>query len=217
MPVPSIACRVFQDCRLIELSIGGAFVESPKPLPPGTEADIEFALPSGAERLLRASMRVEWAGDYFAGRGTPCLGMGLSFRSISAEDRVAITEFLRKAYDATRGALRVSTRLPVKLRTEERTGEGLVRELGERAIFVETTAVAGLGAEVEIVMRLPNATSPVAARGVVLRVEPAGRDLSEPPNGGGPRGLRIEFRALSVAARELIKGFLDDTRREADG
>ena len=215
LPVPSIACRIYQDCRLIDLSIGGAFVESAKPLGPGAEATIEFALPTAAGRTVRATMRVEWAGDYFAGRGTPCLGMGLSFTSVSAEDRLAITEFLRKAYDLTRGALRVETRLPVRFRIEGRALEGLVRELGERSLFIETGAVAALGSELDLLLRLPNATAPVEVRGVVLRVEPASKDAPEPPSSNGVRGLRIEFRDLSVAARELIKGFLDDFRRDS--
>lgn len=217
LPVPSIACRIFQDCRLIDLSIGGAFVESVKPLRPGSDLLIEFVLPTSQRRLVRAAVRVEWAGDYFAGRGAPCLGTGLSFTSIAAEDRVAITEFLRKAYDATRGAIRVATRLPVKLKTDDQAAEGLVRELGERSLFVETSAIAALGAEVEIAMRLPNATATLDLHGIVLRVEPSSRDISEPPNGSGPRGLRIELRDMSVGGRELIKAFLDETREDRAG
>lgn len=212
LPVPSIACRIYQDFRLIDLSIGGAFVESPHPLPAGTEAKVEFSLPSAGGRRVTASVRVEWAGDYFAGRGTPCFGMGLSFTSVAPEDRLAITEFLRKAYDLTRGALRVQTRLAVKFKLEGRSAEGLVRELCERSLFIETNAVASLGAEVELALSLPNATWPVAIRGVVLRVEPASEEAPAPPEGNGARGLRIEFRDLSIAARELIKSYLDDVR-----
>jgi hypothetical protein len=214
MLVPSIACRLYQDCRLIDLSIGGAFVESARPLLPGTEASLEFALPTSQGRLIRASVRVEWAGDYFAGHGAPCVGNGLSFTSIPAEDRVAITEFLRKSYDATRGAMRVETRLPVKLRAEDRAAEGLVREMGEQSLFIETAAIAPLGTKIDVALRLPNATSPLSLHGVVLRVEPASPDLSAPAEADGPRGLRVQLHGLSIAGRELIKAFLDDTREE---
>ncbi len=216
LPVPSIACRVFQECRLIDLSIVGAFVESARPFAPGTRAEIEFTLPTRPNRPVRAGVQVEWGGDYFGGRGTPCLGMGLSFTTVSAEDRLAIAAFLRKAYDMTRGALGVKTRLPARLVVDGRRAEGLVRELGERGVFIETPAVVPLGSELEVLLDLPNATAPVKAQGVVVRIEPHPSG-APPASGEAPRGLRLEWSDLSVAARELIKSYLDERRAAGTG
>jgi hypothetical protein len=215
LPVPSIACRLYQECRLIDLSIGGAFVESASPFGRGTEASIEFALPTAPARAIRAGVKVEWTGDYFGGRGTPCLGMGLSFRSVSPEDRLAIATFLRKAYDLTRGALRVRTRIPAKVTAGGHLASGLVREIGERGVYVETANLAPLGAEVEVEIDLPNATAPVRAHTIVVRVEAVPADGAAPEEHRHEmRGLRLEFVDLGIAARELIKSYLDDEKKK---
>lgn len=206
LPVDAtVPCRVFQDGKLIDLSIGGAFVLTDRPLPHGCSISLELPLPG--LRTIRVRTTVERVGDYFEGTSaSPALGMGLRFVDMDPEDRIALTRFLRTVHEhATEGA-RVAARLRARVRSGESWLDGTVREVGERMIFLETDAVEPIGAEVDFIVRLPNAHAPIDARGTVLEVE----------NGGDahPRGLRLELSEVGPHARALLDAFLAEAREE---
>jgi hypothetical protein len=194
---------------MIDLSIGGAFVETERPLAPGSTASFEFAFP-GARRPIRAKVKVEWSGDYFGGSGATSSGMGLSFIALAAEDRLALAAFLKKTYELSQAAVRLKTRLAAQLLTEGHEAKGVVLEIGERSALVRTGLVAPIGAEVDLALALPNATAPVRMSGVVVRVEPAPPDDEDENGRCSLSALRIEFDQVAFTARELIRAFLED-------
>ena len=233
LPVRALPCRVYQDGQLIDLSIGGAFVATERPLPSGSHLTLEVTLPG--EGTIRAQTQVQWSGDYFQGSvGRPCLGMGLQFTDIGAPDRGAITRFLVHVHQVTRAAQRVEADLAARVRIGDIWAPGRVRALNERGLFFESTAMAPLGQEVDILVRLPGAPRPVDFMGIVLRI--TGGDPSG-GNGGGQepeskapwvqvddgsiapprteRGLEIALTELPPRSRELLQGFLSDARDEA--
>jgi hypothetical protein len=168
---------------------------------------------------------VEWAGDYYGGdSATPVTGMGLSFLDIDPADRIAITRFLTRRYAAAHAAVRIRTSLPARVGDEGNWLNGSVREIGERTLFIETTAMAPVGAEIDILIRFPNFRAPVAARGVVLEVASgdAPRDGGErrPGAGAGPTpegasGLLIELREVSPRGRDVMNVFLDEVKEDS--
>jgi uncharacterized protein (TIGR02266 family) len=78
-----------------DISHGGLFVATWKPLPLGTEVTVSFVLPGGHQ--VTALGRVAWLkeqGDAEGTEGTP--GMGVRFTMLSVEDRRAIETFLAR-------------------------------------------------------------------------------------------------------------------------
>ena len=223
--------RVFQEGELIDLSIGGAFVTSERPLPKGSALTLEFMLP--AHGLVRIGTLVEWTGDYFQGEtGDPCPGMGLSFVAIEAEVRIAITRYLAGVYEVSQAARRVRTKLPARVNAGGRWQPASVRELAERTLFLETALSAPLGGDVDILIRLPALRAPIEARGVVLQVgtlsstarplapgdgaaAPKGAPEQVPQLADDPRGLRIALSEVGLRAREQIRSFIEDAREDA--
>ncbi|OGQ78005.1 MAG: hypothetical protein A2289_21330 [Deltaproteobacteria bacterium RIFOXYA12_FULL_58_15] len=74
----------------VDLSQGGAFLESELLLEIGEMVEVTFGLP-GKIRPIRATARVAWA----TGKGT--CGMGLEFVNLNDEDRQAIAEYVHAA------------------------------------------------------------------------------------------------------------------------
>ncbi len=216
MPLRPIPCRVFQDCQLIDLSIGGAFLMTPRPFPKGSLFSIEVALPG--QRTIRAVAQVEHVGDYFDGvADKPCPGMGVSFTEIAPEDRIAVTRFLTSLYEVSRTGLRVDVDLPARVRIGEAWVAGLIRELSERMVLVATGATAAIGTDVHVLLKIPGARAPLEARGVVLAVTGgAGDDGDE----GGltlglERGLRIEMHEIPPKSKEVLDAYLAELRKDA--
>jgi uncharacterized protein (TIGR02266 family) len=78
-----------------DVSRGGIFVATWAPLPLGTDVTIAFVLPGGHQ--VTAPGRVAWLKEaQSAGEGEDSPGMGISFTSLSAEDRQAIERFLAR-------------------------------------------------------------------------------------------------------------------------
>ena len=74
------------------LSRGGMFIATPKPLPPGTNVFLEFALPDN-------SIKVKTRGEVVWARTTPKSanekrGMGIKFRDLSPEDKEKIDKLI---------------------------------------------------------------------------------------------------------------------------
>src|SRR4051812_152157 len=147
MALNPLASRVFQDGELIDLSIGGAFVTSERPLAKGSALTLEFALP--AQGLVRIGTIVEWTGDYFQGAGgEPLPGMGHSFVTIAPEVRIAITRYLASVYEISRAAQHVRASLPARINAGAQWANAQVREVGDRALFIETALPLPIGAEI---------------------------------------------------------------------
>ncbi len=72
-----------------DISEGGVFVSTYRPLPVGSEVDLEFTLPTSWQRV-RARGRVRWHRE--ASSGMPP-GVGIAFEEIDEIDRAAIERF----------------------------------------------------------------------------------------------------------------------------
>ncbi len=75
----------------LDVSQGGAFLQSDLLLEVGEVLEVIFAVP-GRIRPIRTRARVAWATRHDPSKGTP--GMGLEFLDLSDEDRLAISEFV---------------------------------------------------------------------------------------------------------------------------
>jgi len=217
LPVKGLPCRVFLEGQVIDLSIGGAFVATERPFPSGVQVSLEATLPG--EGTIRASTLVEWSGDYFQGTvGKPCIGMGLSFQEIDAEDRNAITRFLVHVHQVTQASKRVVTDLDARVRVGGAWMPGHVRAINERGLFFETTSAVPLGDEIDILVRFPSASRPIDFTGVVVQVAgggaPAGGAVFAPSAEAAVRGLEIEITELSPVAREVLQEFLEEERAD---
>jgi uncharacterized protein (TIGR02266 family) len=73
-----------------DISEGGVFVSTYKPLPEGSRIAIEFTLPSG---IIQAKGTVRWQRKASEGV-TP--GVGIAFEALSDEARTKIAEFCKE-------------------------------------------------------------------------------------------------------------------------
>ncbi len=74
------------------LSRGGMFIASSRPLPIGSEIDLKLALPGDA--CIRARARVVWNFDIRRGTLRVIPGMGIRFTAISVADRRRLEGYL---------------------------------------------------------------------------------------------------------------------------
>lgn len=230
--VEGVTARVVLECRLIDLSIGGALVRTDRPLPSGTVLGLEIPLDDGEPEPVRATARVEWIGDLGPAVGglRATMGMGVSFVSVaSTEDRVRIARFLRRSYDATRRLTSVATDLPCRFRSgpdvdaaddgapaaSGSARAGRVRELGERLVFVESEALPPADAPVVIELALPMASRPVTIRG---RTPPPGEETDVGgafrPGRAAVTGFFVEVDEVPFAAKEMIAAYIAELREE---
>lgn len=197
-----LRCRVYQEGEIVDLSIGGAFISSTRPLPKGSTVTLEFKLPDHG--TVKIGTIVEWSGDYYRGeRSEPLLGMGLSFVTIDATHRVAITRYLTTVYEISHASVRVRDDVRARVKAGERWTNAYVREIGERGLLLETTASVPEGTEVDVQIRLPGSRVPVEAHGTVTEISDT------------PAGLRIDLLEVSLKTRELLRSFLDEAREDA--
>lgn len=76
----------------VDVSQGGAFLQSDFLLEIGDEVEVIFGLP-GEIRPIRARARVAWATRNLGAKGIS--GMGLEFTDLSDRDRAAIADFVQ--------------------------------------------------------------------------------------------------------------------------
>ena len=81
----------------LDLSQGGAFLQSDLLLEIGAELEVTFAIP-GELRPVRAHARVAWATRVATAKGSA--GMGLQFVDLSEADRQRLAEFVRSVREA---------------------------------------------------------------------------------------------------------------------
>jgi len=79
------------------ISEGGIFISTPNPLKPGTDIVIEFLLPE-LNRPLRINGKVVWNREQPAGHNLR-RGMGIKFEKLTEEDKMLISEVMRKLKD----------------------------------------------------------------------------------------------------------------------
>ncbi|WP_022852981.1 TIGR02266 family protein [Thermodesulfatator atlanticus] len=76
------------------ISEGGMFIKTSRPLEIGTEIIIEFKLPLLKEPI-KVKGKVEWNTD-MPGIRKPTPGMGVSFQGLSSEDKEKINKIVRQ-------------------------------------------------------------------------------------------------------------------------
>jgi type IV pilus assembly protein PilZ len=76
-----------------DLSEGGIFIETEKPLSEGTPLTLRFTLPD-VDRVFELKARVAWRNE--ARIGKLRRGMGVQFETMDAADRKAITDYISK-------------------------------------------------------------------------------------------------------------------------
>ena len=76
------------------ISEGGMFIASPNPLKPGTDIVIEFLLPE-LNKPLKIKGTVVWNREQPAGQNLR-RGMGIKFEKLTEEDKMLISEVMRK-------------------------------------------------------------------------------------------------------------------------
>jgi len=72
-----------------DISEGGLFLSTYRPLPVGTQVDVEFSLP-GIERAVHAHGEVRWIREHSADQSR---GVGIAFEGLADEDRDVIHTF----------------------------------------------------------------------------------------------------------------------------
>ena len=82
-----------------DLSEGGVFIETQKPLPTGTPVTLRFTLPD-IDRVFQVKGKVAWLNETRPKGGAKApklpVGMGVQFEAIEEPDRVAIRGYVDK-------------------------------------------------------------------------------------------------------------------------
>ncbi|GIW72023.1 MAG: hypothetical protein KatS3mg102_1565 [Planctomycetota bacterium] len=213
LAIEPVSCTALQHGRLVDLSIGGAFVACEQPLPVGSVVTLRFSLPDRTAPL-EVVARVQWSRSNASGRPGPRHGMGVRFVSMAPEDRLAITRHLRRAYQLKQSAERLAADLPVRLRLEDGVHPGRLAALSENCVWLATEVALEVGTPVEIEIEPGGDEPPLAVRGEVLRLDapepaPACEDLTPPPP---PEDALVQVALASVPPgilerlRELLGG-----------
>jgi uncharacterized protein (TIGR02266 family) len=84
---------MFVSNRVSNISRGGVFIESDKPLPIDAEVQLTLALPE-SRREVHAVGRVIWYYDMRRVTAQLVPGMGIKFMDMSAEDRALLEDYV---------------------------------------------------------------------------------------------------------------------------
>lgn len=76
----------------LDLSEGGVFIATAEKLPPGTEVDLEFTLPSG--RKIHGTGVIRWSRDIDDRRPEQMPGLGVQFKDLAGEELEAVRQFV---------------------------------------------------------------------------------------------------------------------------
>jgi type IV pilus assembly protein PilZ len=104
IPVDCSTRQFFFSNQACNISKGGLFIRSDKPLPLNAEISLVLRLP-GTDRSLFATGRVIWNGDVEKGIPQIVPGSGIRFVGMTASDRAALESYLA-------GLTPAPTRLP---------------------------------------------------------------------------------------------------------
>jgi Tfp pilus assembly protein PilZ len=204
---PKIEGVLQQECMIVDLSIGGAFLIPKNPFPIGSVTRLQFSLPLEDAPVISALCRVRWIGKYSAGKSG--LGMGVEFSEIGEQDRIAIARYLTKCYAISRKFKKVKTNIYAEVRDGDRRIDGLIRELSEDGAFLETEVLLPLGTSVDIAFTLPDVTFLLEMKGEVISVlRPDSEGLVESLSSG----IGIEFLDPDLRTREIVEHFLREQK-----
>ena len=84
---------LFDFCR--DLGTGGVFIQTPRPLPTGSDIDLTFTIPDSKETLSTKGT-VIWAQAPVTGRKDLVPGMGVQFSGFTGEQRRVLEEFVHR-------------------------------------------------------------------------------------------------------------------------
>lgn len=81
----------FSDMMMSNLSLGGCFIKTSAPEPPGSVVMLRFSLPGEDQKAtITAVGKVCWVKE--GGEGS--LGMGVQFVSVDDDDRVTLVQYI---------------------------------------------------------------------------------------------------------------------------
>ncbi len=112
--------------RLADLSVGGMFIDTQKPLQPGSILTVRVRLPNYHEPVV-ATAEVKYAHEG--------IGMGVQFLDLKPEDREKIEKLVEKLYSQImppdqglpyKKSSRISVNVPVTIKGMERNGAGFM-------------------------------------------------------------------------------------------
>lgn len=95
IPVDCTTQHVFISNHVCNISRGGLFIRSDKPLPLQAEVSIVLRLPE-AGTSIRATGRVVWNYDMQKGTSRIIPGSGIRFVDMSASDRAILESYLKR-------------------------------------------------------------------------------------------------------------------------
>jgi type IV pilus assembly protein PilZ len=98
IPVDCTTQELFLSNHVCNISRGGLFIRSDKPLPLETEVSIVLRLPEDGV-CIRAMGRVVWNYDIAKGTSRIIPGSGIRFVDMSASDRAALEGYLKRLAD----------------------------------------------------------------------------------------------------------------------
>ncbi len=84
--------------QIMNLSLGGVFIETPDPLGFGTEIDLEFSLPHG---VIRCRGLVVWSTKTAPQRAGGRTGMGVRLMKIGVSEMRELETYITAKIDAT--------------------------------------------------------------------------------------------------------------------
>ena len=93
-----VPVHIFTESQIVNISKGGVFISTPRPLPNDSEIEIEFVLPRVSKRI-RVKGTVKWSIDQSSlpdGSRGIVPGMGVKFIKISKESIKEIQRYLKK-------------------------------------------------------------------------------------------------------------------------
>ena len=95
IPVDCTTQQVFISNHVCNISRGGLFIRSDKPLPLQAEVSLVLRLPD-AGVTIRATGRVVWNYDVVRGTSRIIPGSGIRFVDMSPSDRAALESYLKR-------------------------------------------------------------------------------------------------------------------------
>jgi type IV pilus assembly protein PilZ len=98
IPLEITPVHIFTESQILNISKGGVFITTPRPLPTDTEIEVEFLLPKVSKKI-RVKGKVKWSIDQNQmPNGKPGIvpGMGVKFIQISKESLKEILKYIKK-------------------------------------------------------------------------------------------------------------------------
>ena len=98
IPLGISTVHVFTESQIVNISEGGLFINTPRPLPKDADIEIEFVLPRADKKYVPRE-KVKWAIDTSKrsdGKAGIVPGMGIKFIEISKENLKKISSYIKK-------------------------------------------------------------------------------------------------------------------------